>query len=202
MPTVKIEPVKQKMPYDAQDAPVPNILEELAVAGNTAELQAALGARLSEEDAEEVIRNDSFTKLLAHRKPQTIKSPAIAATAAQFLREYASNAAIDAVAVRSATTYKLMELANHEDPKVALKALELLGKHSDIGLFTNRSEVTINYKNPEDLENAIKDKVKRLLNADVIDITPVGVDLDEELGFAPNAEDVEEEGSDDESASE
>jgi aromatic ring-opening dioxygenase LigB subunit len=42
--------------------------------------------------------------------------------------------------------------------------------------------VTINYKNPEDLENAIKERVKRLLNADVIDVTPLGVDLDEELG--------------------
>jgi len=60
--------------------------------------------------------------------------------------------------------------------------LELLGKHSDIGLFTERSEITINYKNPEDLENAIKERVKRLLNAEVIDVTPVGLDLDEQLG--------------------
>jgi hypothetical protein len=34
------------------------------------------------------------------------------------------------------------------------------------------------------LESAIKERVKRLLNADVIDITPLGMDLDEELGFA------------------
>ena len=63
-----------------------------------------------------------------------------------------------------------------------LASLFLLGKHSDIGLFTDRSEITINYKNPEDLENAIKERVKRLLNADVLDVTPLSADLDEELG--------------------
>jgi hypothetical protein len=40
----------------------------------------------------------------------------------------------------------------------SLKALELLGKHSDIGIFTERSEITINYKDPADLENEIKNQ--------------------------------------------
>ena len=75
--------------------------------------------------------------------------------------------------------------------------MELLGKHSDIGLFTERSEITINYKNPEDLEHAIKERVKRLLNADIIDITPIGADLDDVLGVAdvPEPEEPEPEGT-------
>ena len=72
--------------------------------------------------------------------------------------------------------------------KYELRALELLGKHSDIGLFTSRSEVTINYQNPDDLEKAIKERVKRLLNAEVIDITPINLNLDEELGVAEEEE--------------
>jgi hypothetical protein len=79
-------------------------------------------------------------------------------------------------------TAKLMEIANCGDPKFELRALELLGKHSDIGLFTERSEITVNYKTSNDLENAIKDRVKRLLNSDVIDVTPIADDLDAELG--------------------
>jgi hypothetical protein len=86
--------------------------------------------------------------------------------------------------VRTAITNKLIEIANCGETKYELKALELLGKHSDIGLFTERSEININYNSPEALESAIKERVKRLLNADVIDITPLGMDLDEELGFA------------------
>ena len=46
--------------------------------------------------------------------------------------------------------------------------------------------MTINYRNPEDLEFAIKERVKRLLNADVIDITPLTANLDEELGVFVN----------------
>jgi hypothetical protein len=97
--------------------------------------------------------------------------------------------AFDAAQARAAITHKLMEIADCGDIKYELKALELLGKHSDIGLFTERSEITINYTTPESLENAIKERIKRLLNADVIDVTPVGMDLDEELGvYVPPGE--------------
>ena len=51
-----------------------------------------------------------------------------------------------------------------------------------MGIFTERSEITVNYKNPEDLEKAIKDKVKNLLNASVVDIAPMDERLDEALG--------------------
>jgi hypothetical protein len=61
----------------------------------------------------------------------------------------------------------------------------LLGKHSDIALFTERSEVTINYKSSSDLEEAIKERVKRLLNAKVVESVPISIeDLDDELGVA------------------
>ena len=93
-----------------------------------------------------------------------------------------------------------MEIANCGDPKFELKALELLGKHSDIGLFTERSEITINYKSSTDLENAIKERVKRLLNTDVVDITPISDNLDEELGIVNVGDFVEEELPDDDTS--
>jgi len=76
--------------------------------------------------------------------------------------------------VRAALTNKLLELANCGDTKFELKAIELLGKHSDISLFTERSEININYNSPDALEAAIKERVKRLLNADSIDIPVAG----------------------------
>ena len=51
-------------------------------------------------------------------------------------------------------------------------------------MFTERSEININYNSPDALERQIKERVKRLLNADIIDVTPLGMDLDEELGIA------------------
>ena len=77
----------------------------------------------------------------------------------------------------------MVQLADCGDYKIEIKALELLGKHSDVGLFTNRSEITINHKSSESLENSIKERVKRLLNSneDISDITPLD-DLDTHLG--------------------
>ena len=77
---------------------------------------------------------------------------------------------------RNFITNKLVSLSNCGDPKTELKALELLGKHSDIGLFTERSEITINHTTSEALEKSIKDRVKRLLNADVSDVAPRLID--------------------------
>jgi hypothetical protein len=76
------------------------------------------------------------------------------------------------VGIRTAITNKLVEIADCGDTKYELKALELLGRHSDIGLFTERSEVTINYTKPGELEHAIRDRVQRLLSANIIDVTP------------------------------
>jgi len=93
-------------------------------------------------------------------------------------------------------------LADCGDPKLELKALELLGKHSDVGLFTNRSEITINHKSPETLENSIKERVKRLLNTpdDIEDLTPLD-DLDTHLGVIDESSTEEETGTEDESSS-
>jgi hypothetical protein len=77
-----------------------------------------------------------------------------------------------------------MEIANCGDARYELKALELLGKHSDIGIFTERSEITVNYKDADDLEKAIKDRVKRLLNASVVETVPITDQIDAKLGVA------------------
>jgi hypothetical protein len=185
MPTVRLTPDKTKpMPFDLTEEVAGTFQDEIAIAAATAELQVDLGApiEVAEEDyaaeqrlLEAVIKNKSKTSL-------TQINTAYAAAA--FLRTYGSSLALDAASARSAITNKLLEIANCGETKFELKALELLGKHSDIGLFTERSEITINYKSPEALEDAIKERVRRLLHADLIDVTPLGKDLDEEFGVA------------------
>lgn len=193
MPVVQIEPTDEHpVPYDTGPESAKTFIEELEVAGKTAELQVELGAPL-ELPAEDAAKHESLLKeAIKNKKSSSLTNVNTAFAAAAFLKTYGQQLALDVVAARSAITNKLMELANCGDPKFELKALELLGKHSDIGLFTERSEITVNYKNPEDLENAIKERVKRLLNADIIDITPLNNNLDEELGIAGGQEDQEE----------
>jgi hypothetical protein len=184
MPVVDIEPTKKHpVPYDTtDDPPSADFDEELLICATTAKVQQAMGAEVPEEEVEDIIRKDLLRQAVERKNKTALRAPAMALAAADFLREYSTQLALDVNATRSAITHKLMELANCGDPKYELKALELLGKHSDIGLFTERSEVTINYKDPAALEDAIKERVKRLLNADLIDITPTMIDVDEELG--------------------
>jgi len=185
MPVTNIEPTaSHPVPFDTEDQVVSTFAEELAVAGNTAELQVQLGAHLEVDERTADQEKSLIEQVVKNRKTKNLTNPNTAFAAAAFLRTYGQQMAMDAAQARSAITNKLMEIANCGDPRYELKALELLGKHSDIGLFTERSEITINYKTPEDLEHAIKERVKRLLNAEVIDVTPIGADLDEQLGVA------------------
>lgn len=179
--TIKLEPTDEfPVPYDNSDDRPKTLMEEIAVAGNTAELLVEMGAPLEmDEDSEAEAKK--LVDMVQKRETKNLNQVSTAFGAAAFLRQYGQQLAIDTNQVRAALTFKLMELANYGDPKVELKAIELLGKHSDIGLFTSKSEITINYKDPAELENAIKERVKRLLNADVVDVVPLSLAIDDEL---------------------
>lgn len=185
MPIVKVEPsTEHPVPFDLSDEDFDSFADKLASIGNTAELLEQLGApvELSKDNIEEetALLDDAIDKQKVG--PLTQSLPA-ALGAAAFLRAYGQGRALDVDQVRTALTNKLLEIADCGDIKFELKAIELLGKHSDVGLFTERSEINVNYNSPESLEKAITDRVKRLLNADVVDMKPLGMDLDEELGI-------------------
>jgi hypothetical protein len=197
MPVVKIEPTdKYPVPFSLDEEVLPTYMDEVVIAANTAELIESLGAPL-EVDEKTIEKEKVLIKsALKGKNREALKSLPVALAASSFVREYGHNLAHDITEVRAALTNKLLEIANCGDTKFELRALELLGKHSDISLFTERSEININYNSPDALETAIKERVKRLLNAKVIDIPTVGEDLDEELGrYIPPAddEDVQEE---------
>ena len=199
MPNVKIEPTKDKpLPYDLRGDKATTTLEKMAVAGNTVELQEALGAVLDVSSADLEKEKSLIEQAVKRNKSKNLSEPNTAFAAAAFLRTYGQQLAMDAAQARAAITNKLMELANCGDARYELKALELLGKHSDIGIFTERSEITVNYSSPEDLEKAIKDRVKTLLNATVVDTVPLSQSLDKELGLLDDLNDDEEDEENDE----
>jgi hypothetical protein len=180
---INLEPTKDfPVPYDTSAETPKTFQDEIAVAANTADLLSQLGATI-EVTPDDLDAFKSLTEAHDRKKASVaLRNPSTASAAAMFLKSYANQVAADAHEVRSAITAKLMEIANCGDPKYELKALELLGKHSDIGLFTERSEITITHKNSDSLEGAIKERIKRLLNSDVVDVTPLADSLDIELG--------------------
>jgi len=183
MPAINVEPANSHpVPYNTSDEKPATFKDELTVTANTVDLLEGLGMQIEASPADVERTKRLVADAISGQKTSVLQQPTAAFAAREFLKAYGNQLAMDVHEVRSAVTAKLMELANCGDPKFELKALELLGKHSDIGLFTERSEITVNYKSSGDLENAIKERVRRLLNADIVDVTPIGEDLDTELG--------------------
>jgi len=169
------------IPFDLSDEEPKTHADSIAIAANTADLISQLGPSIdfSDEDL-----NAASKLILGENKPAKPKTVAVSAQAqaiSSLVKTFDFNTFADQLQARNFITNRLVELANNGDPKVELKALELLGKHSDIGLFTERSEITIHHTTSSALENSIKERVKRLLHADVVDITPLD-DLDAQLG--------------------
>ena len=77
-----------------------------------------------------------------------------------------------------------------------LRALELMGKVSEIGLFTERLEVNINNKSTEELEKELVATLSKYMGVVQVveskESTSLGIDLDEELGRKPKLEEKED----------
>jgi len=179
-PVIKLEPTSDHpVPFDVSEESPKTQKDAIAIAANTANLIEELGGGVdfTEKDGKQAV--DLVTK--AAKTPKHIKSLGQASAAAEILKRYDFQAVADAQQARNLITNKLIELADCGDLKIEIKALELLGKHSDIGIFTERSEITVHHTTSQSLENSIKDRIKRLLHSDVTDITPLD-DLDAQLG--------------------
>ena len=194
MPVIKVEPTDEHpVPYSLDSDEPQNYLDQVSIAARTAELLEELGAPLEVDEKTLGQEKALIDSALKKQNKDALKHYPTALAASAFIKNYGHNLAHDIMEVRAAITNKLLEIANCGETKFELRALELLGKHSDISLFTTKSEITVNYNSPEALESAIKEKVKRLLNAEVIDMPTIGQDLDEELGIYIPAYEEEEE---------
>ena len=190
---IEITPSKDHpVPYDLSDEQPKTHADAVSVAVNTTSLIEELGGSIdfSDEDldkAKALIQGAGKPKT-----PKHVTSSAEARAAAHLIKRFDFQAFADAQQARNFVTNKLIALADCGDPKLELKALELLGKHSDIGLFTERSEITVHHTSSKSLEESIKERVKRLMNSNVIDVTPLD-DLDAQLGtFEADSEPEEE----------
>lgn len=193
MPSVKLEPTKDHpVPYDTSPEKPNTVLEDITATSNTIDLQKALGVEFNLDSADLEREKTLIKEVVNGKNAKNLAMPNTAFAASAFLKTYGAQLAMDVTQARAAITNKLMEIANCGDPRYELKALELLGKHSDIGIFTERSEITVNYKDPEALEAQIKERVKRLLNASVVSDISLSEGLDEKLGVVEVVDEPEE----------
>lgn len=199
---LEIQPTKDvPVPFDLSDEQPKTHADSIAVAVNTVEMIESLGGSL-DFDAKDFAKAVELSKgETKNPTPKTVSTPGVAKTLAVAAKKYDFQVFADVQQARNFVTNRLIQIAECGDVKVELKALELLGKHSDIGLFTERSEITVHHTSSKSLEESIKERVKRLMNADVVDVKSSLMDeLDEvkesrrpaEKKVVDTIEDVEE----------
>lgn len=110
-------------------------------------------------------------------------TPASLVQVGAILDEFSRLVVQQSIELRHLVTNKLILETENPDARVRLKALELLGKISDVGLFTERSEVTITHQSTDDLKTRLREKLQKLRTIDVQvqDVTERSVS--EELGI-------------------
>lgn len=106
----------------------------------------------------------------------------------KILKDFGHSVVESATQVRHLVTNKLIEETENPDPRVRIRALELLGKISDVGLFAEKSEVTITHQTTDDIKEKLRGKLAKLINpadSDVEDAVVVEapvISLDDTLG--------------------
>lgn len=129
--------------------------------------------------------------------PKDIKTAPRALMLKALLDEYDFEVVRNAQQLRSYIKLKLLELSASNQEKTQLKALDMLGKMSDVGAFVERIEINVTHRSTEELENELARKLSSYMS-DILDVESKDltskfdplpkapsvevIDLDEELG--------------------
>jgi hypothetical protein len=87
-----------------------------------------------------------------------------------LLSEYDKVVVQSAGQLRTYVTNKLLMETQHPDARIRMKSLELLGKISDVGLFTDKTEVTMRHKPTEELEQLLRERLTRVIEGESVEI--------------------------------
>ena len=130
---------------------------------------------------------ENTSKKVTTKRAATL-TPASLVLTNNILQEFGHSVVESALQVRHLVTNKLIDETENPDPRVRIRALELLGKISDVGLFAEKSEVTITYQSTDDLRARLREKLQKLNTPeedmqDAVVIDGEVLDVDAELGL-------------------
>jgi hypothetical protein len=117
------------------------------------------------EDDKELARAIFSGQQLA--SDQDLSSPPVVVYLQSLLNEYDKVVIKSAAQLRTYVTNKLLAETANADPRIRLKSLELLGKVSDVGLFTDKTEITMRHRPTEELEQLLRERLTKVIEAEV-----------------------------------
>ena len=169
--TLIIEP-EIGVPF-SDDVPNIDLKERAEAACNTAEKLADHGLDITPTAEDEDIAAklslayaddpEKTSKKVTTKKAAAL-TPASIVLTNNILQEFGHSVAESATQIRYLVTNKLLLESENADPRIRIRALELLGKISDVGLFVEKSEVTITHQSTEDLRDKLRGKLEKLVN--------------------------------------
>jgi hypothetical protein len=113
-----------------------------------------------------------------------LSRPGVLTHIGALLNEYDRTVVKSAAQLRTYITNRLILETDNADPRVRLKALEMLGKVSDVGLFTDKTEITMRHRPTEELEQLLRERLTRVIEAEVSQPTPAASKTATEIDFS------------------
>lgn len=148
-----------------------DLRERVSAAAATLDLLAEVGYEFDISDDDIAQANDlakSFasdpegvSKATTNRRASSL-APATIALVKTILDEFGHEIAESSKAIRNLVVNKLIIESENADARIRIKAIEMLGKMSDVALFTERSEVLITHQSTDDLKSKLKEKLQKL----------------------------------------
>jgi hypothetical protein len=169
---LKIIPDTNKPLPDDFEAEEPTTLDgKVKVVAATAKVLVDAGAEIpvstqEKQEAAEIFKqftNPEAKNTVNASVNKALQTPATVQHLYMMLSDYDHQVVEEAVQLRRFVTNKLIEDAGLSDPRHRLKALELLGKISDVGLFSEKTEITVKNLSQDDLQAQIKNKLFKIL---------------------------------------
>jgi hypothetical protein len=100
---------------------------------------------------------------------EELSRPEVIVHIAAMLDEYDKTVVKSAAQMRTYVTNKLILETENPDPRIRLKSLELLGKISDVGLFTDKTEITLRHRPTEELEQMLRERLTKVIEGEVFE---------------------------------
>jgi hypothetical protein len=183
-------PVEKTTPIQALDVKI-----------NTSDWLKSMGAPDKEavvSELEKTQARETFTALTtnaptadAHAMVSKLETPQAVRHLTSMLTAYDWEFIQQAKELRGYAVAKILEECEHPTASIRLKALALLGKVTEVGLFTEKIEVKKTDMTEDEVDRKLKEKLAKFM--DVTDVQPIeDIDVSEVVATpAPPEEDLE-----------
>ena len=96
---------------------------------------------------------------------EILSSPGVVVHIKAILSCYDKAVVESATQIRTYVTNRLIIESTDKSATVRMRALEMLGKISDVGLFTDKTEITMRHRPTEELEMLLRERLTRTIDA-------------------------------------